>query len=86
MFKMFIQCVLQYLDVSLIWDILQDDGLHGDDVGKLHLGDVERTHNVGPALWERSAADQQHNSAPCEWSLYSVSSEEVVLLLHIPTV
>lgn len=43
------QCVFQHLDVSLVRDILQDDGLHRDDVGKLHLGDVERTHNVGPA-------------------------------------
>lgn len=42
-------CVCQYLDVSLMWDVLQDDGLHGEDVGKLHLRDVERTHNVGPA-------------------------------------
>lgn len=37
-----------YLDVSLMRDVLQDDGLHGEDVGKLHLGDVERTHNMGP--------------------------------------
>lgn len=41
--------VCQYLDVSLMWDILQDDGLHGEDVGKLHLRDVECTHNMGPA-------------------------------------
>lgn len=41
--------VCQYLDVSLMWDVLQDDRLHGEDVGKLHLRDVERTHNVGPA-------------------------------------
>lgn len=32
-------------------DILQDDGLHSEDVGKLHLRDVQRTHNVGPAWW-----------------------------------
>lgn len=37
-----------YLEVSLMGDILQDDGLHGENVGKLHLGDVERTDNVGP--------------------------------------
>lgn len=42
-------CVCVYLDVSLMWDVLQDDGLHGEDVGKLHLRDVERTHNMGPA-------------------------------------
>lgn len=42
-------CVRQYLDISLMWDILQDDGLHGEDVGKLHLRDVECTHNMGPA-------------------------------------
>lgn len=43
------QCVCQYLDVSLVRDVLQDDGLHGEDVGKLHLRDVERAHDVGPA-------------------------------------
>lgn len=42
-------CVCVYLDVSLMWDILQDDGLHGEDVGKLHLRDVERAHDMGPA-------------------------------------
>lgn len=41
-------CVYVYLDVSLMRDVLQDDGLHGEDVGKLHLGDVERTHDMGP--------------------------------------
>lgn len=40
--------VYQYLDVSLMRDVLQDDGFHGEDVGKLHLRDVERTHDVGP--------------------------------------
>lgn len=29
-------------------DILEDDGLHGENVGKLHLGDVESTDNMGP--------------------------------------
>lgn len=38
-----------YLVVSLVWDILQDDRLHGEDVGELHLGDVECAHDVGPA-------------------------------------
>lgn len=40
---------VSYLKVSLMWDILQDDGLHGENVGKLHLRDVERAHYVGPA-------------------------------------
>lgn len=44
-----VSSVFQYLDVSLVGDVLQDDGLHGDDVGKLHLGDVECAHDVGPA-------------------------------------
>lgn len=39
----------QYLDVSVVRDILQDDGLHGEDVGKLNLRDVKCTHYVGPA-------------------------------------
>lgn len=42
-------CVYQYLDVSLMWDILQDDGLHGEDIGKLHLRDIQCTDHVGPA-------------------------------------
>lgn len=42
------QCSHVYLEVSLMGHILQDDGLHGENVGKLHLGDVERTHDVGP--------------------------------------
>lgn len=51
-----------YLVVSLVWDILQDDRLHGEDVGELHLGDVECAHDVGPAwLEERLAADQRHD-------------------------
>lgn len=29
-------------------DILQDDGFHGENVGKLHLRDVECTDNMGP--------------------------------------
>lgn len=37
-----------YLEVSLVGDVLQDDGLHGENVGELHLGDVERTDDVGP--------------------------------------
>lgn len=41
-----------YLDVSLVRDVLQDDGLHGEDVGELHLRDVERTHYMGPA-WQK---------------------------------
>lgn len=44
-------CVFIYLDVSLMWDVLQDDGLHGEDVGKLHLRDVECAHNMGPT-WQ----------------------------------
>lgn len=47
MLKLF-QCSHVYLEVSLMGHILQDDGLHGENVGKLHLGDVERTHDVGP--------------------------------------
>lgn len=29
-------------------DILKDDGLHGENIGKLHLRDVECTDNMGP--------------------------------------
>lgn len=36
------------LKISLMGDILQDDGLHGENVGKLHLRDVQCTDNVGP--------------------------------------
>lgn len=49
-----------YLDVSLMWDVLQDDGLHGEDVGKLHLGDVECTHHMGPAWQTEWKMDQWH--------------------------
>lgn len=57
-------CDFPYLDVSLIRDILKDDGLHGEDIGKLHLRDVECTHNVGPACRETPVNDQWLNLTP----------------------
>lgn len=33
---------------AVVRNVLQDDGLHGQHVGKLHLWDVQSTHNVGP--------------------------------------
>lgn len=40
---------------AIMRHILQHDGLHGEHIGKLHLGDVEGTHHVGPA-WESIGA------------------------------
>lgn len=34
---------------AIMRHVLQHDGLHGEHVGELHLGDVEGTHHVGPA-------------------------------------
>lgn len=37
-----------YLVVAFVRHRLEDDGLHGGDVGELHLGDVQSAHHVGP--------------------------------------
>lgn len=37
-------------------NVLQDDGLHGQHVGKLHLRDVQSTHNVGPPWGSKGRA------------------------------
>lgn len=34
---------------AIMRHVLQDDGLHGEHVGELHLGDVEGAHHMGPA-------------------------------------
>lgn len=52
---------------AIMRHILQHDGLHGEHVGKLHLGDVEGTHHVCPA-WDSvevaSAADGKLETPP----------------------
>lgn len=41
-----------YLVEAVVGYVLQDDGLHGEHVGKLHLWDVQRADDVCPA-WGR---------------------------------
>ena len=42
----------RHLVVSFGRDLFDDDGLHGDDGGKRHLGDVQGTHHMTPAcVW-----------------------------------
>lgn len=45
-----------HLVEAVVRNVLQDDGLHGQHVGKLHLGDVQSTHNVGPAWGSKGRA------------------------------
>lgn len=37
-----------YLVEAVVGDVLQDDGLHGEHVGKLHLWDVQSADDMGP--------------------------------------
>lgn len=46
-----------YLVEAVVGYILQDNWLHGEHIGKLHLWDVQSTDNVGPP-W-RSKQDRE---------------------------
>lgn len=57
-----------HLVEAVVRNVLQDDGLHGQHVGKLHLWDVQSTHNVGPPWGSKGRAVGnvlQHRRALC---------------------